>query len=453
MNLPPSVRLRAEGGLEKGETMMRKMLCLLLAAMLLPLLAQAEGLTLTPREKGFDYAFTAKEEWVRLSWTSDSGRGAATLHAPGGVFSGSIELPYEGRGGKYVVTVQDLDLDQLYRAVTTLPQAADYAVPSGKSHVNVSNLTLTGTATGFRYAFDAPGSDYMMLYYRTVQEQITFPVFPDENGHYEGEVVSERSYARDLYTVRVQSGKGSVRKEATVRKEYAAPPVPEGQAGRLSGVTVCIDPGHQENPKAYTVDKGPGLSGKVQQKGGQAQGKKTLRREHIVALEISVMLRDLLIRQGATVVMTRELPDQRVTTLERCDAATQADADITLRLHCNLVGNEKKTGLQIYAPLNSDYAKKVASPEEYRAMGQVLMDEMKVALGMELTDKTGMVYLNDQYAGNNWSTMACFLVEMGYMSNVREEYLLSAPDYQAMLAQGMAEGVYRIAIMRGWIEE
>ena len=84
-------------------------------------------------------------------------------------------------------------------------------------------------------------------------------------------------------------------------------------------------------------------------------------------------------------------------------------------------------------------------------MGEILLTEMKKATGLALEQKTGNVLLNDDYVGNNWAKMTCFLVEMGYMSNIGEDIKLATPEYQTMLAKGMVEGVYQIALMRGWL--
>ncbi len=429
---------------------MRKTLFLLLL-LLLPLVALADTeMTLTPGETSFAYDVQSDESWIHLTWQSDTDDGKATLYAPDGHFTGRFSLPYLPQGGKVTVTVQNLKLNRLARQTITLPQAADYVKPQGKTSGKVSNLTLTETPTGFLWAFDAPDADYMLLYYRTKQREVTFPVYPDENGHFAGEVVCDMTYARTLFTVQVRSGNGSVRKEDTVRKGYQAPEAPEMQAGRLSGVVVCIDPGHQENGKYVTEPLGPGLKGDVRSKGGMAQGDVTYRKEDIVVLEIGMALRDELIRQGATVVMTREVQDIYHTNIERCEIAEAAGAHIMLRLHCNNSSNESKTGIQIYSPLNSDYARAVATPEEYRLMGETLLDAMKTAVGYELADRTGTVRLNDTYVGNNWAKMPCFLLEMGYMSNTQEDLKLATPVYQQMLAEGIAQGVYEIALMRGW---
>ncbi|MDD6050272.1 MAG: N-acetylmuramoyl-L-alanine amidase [Clostridiales bacterium] len=432
---------------------MRTLLALILAlCLLLPAaaLSEVQG-SVIPREAGFDYDFTLTQPWVRLQWKGPNEKGVKTLYAPDGHFTGSVDLR-RGEGGKYTITVEDINLRQLFKQTVQLPAASSYVAPTGKANANVTQLQLGETTTGFTYSFLAPGTDYMLLYFRSVQEEACFPVYPiNAEGRYEGEVVSDLTYARTLFKVQIRNGNGSVKREGEVRKAYIAPDEPEQLPGRLSGVVVCIDPGHQENHHAFTEDRGPGLSGRVVNKGGMAQGKTTLRRESIVVLETGMILRELLMKEGATVVMTRHKQDDFRTNLDRCNIAEEGGAHILLRLHCNMTSSDQKTGIQVYGPLNSDYAHAVASPAEYRALGQAFLDEMKKAVSYELTDKTGRVALNDTYVGNNWAKMLCFLVEMGYMSNTSEDIKLATPEYQTMLAQGMVEGVYQVALMRGWV--
>jgi len=435
---------------------MRKILLLLLLLLTLPVLAMAAEveLTLTAEELGFTYDLTAEgHEFVVLVWEGKNESGRKTLYSEDGHFSGRIDLAYSPMGGKFTVNVQNLKQYSLVKKTVTLPEAADYTAPTGKANATVRTLTLEETPEGFRYSFTAPDTDYMMLYFRSKQQTATFPVYPvNEEGLYEGEIQSPLTYCRTQFTVQVRNAKGSVKKEATCRKAWAIPEAPAAQEGRLSGVVVCIDPGHQENGRFVTEPMGPGLSGKTSGKGGMAQGTVTLRKEDIVVLETAMRLRDILIQQGATVVLTREVQDIFHTNIERCEIAEAAGAHIMLRLHCNNTSNKSKTGIQIYAPLNSDYARAVASPEEYRLMGETFLDEMKKAVGYELKEGTGIVRLNDSYVGNNWAKMTCFLVEMGYMSNVGEDIKLATPEYQTLLAEGMADGVYEVALLRGWLD-
>lgn len=435
---------------------MRKLVPLLLLLLCLPVLALADAsLTLVPEEMGFTYDLTAEDnDFVLLIWEGKNEAGRQTLYSEDGHFSGRVDLPYSGMGGKFTVTVQNMKQNRLVRQTVTIPEAEGYEAPTGKANATVKSLTLEETPTGFKYSFTAADTDYMMLYFRSKQQNATFPVYPvNDEGLYEGEIVAPLTYARTQFTVQVRNAKGNVKKEATCRKAYLAPEAPEAQEGRLSGVVVCIDPGHQENGRFVTEPIGPGLSGKTSGKGGMAQGKVTLRKEDIVVLETGMRLRDELIRQGATVVMTREVQDIFHTNIERCEIAAEAGAHIMLRLHCNNSSNTGKTGIQIYAPLNSDYARAVAQPEEYRLLGETFLYEMKEAVGYAQKDSTGVVRLNDTYVGNNWAQMVCFLVEMGYMSNVTEDLKLATPEYQQMLAEGMADGVYEVALLRGWVDK
>lgn len=434
---------------------MRKLIPLLLLLVCLPLTALAAGaeLTLVPEELGFSYTLEAEgNEFVVLIWEGKNESGRQTLYSENGHFEGRVPLLYSGMGGKITVTVQNLKQTRIAKETVTLPEAAGYEAPEGKANATVKDLTLEETPTGFRYTFTAPGTDYMMLYFRSKQQTATFPVYPvNAEGLYEGEVESPLTYCRTLFTVQVRNARGQQKDEATCRKAWAIPEAAPAQEGRLSGVVVCIDPGHQENGRFVTEPIGPGLSGKTSGKGGMAQGKVTLRKEDIVVLETAMILRDVLVSQGATVVLTRDVQDVFHTNIERCDIAEAAGAHIMLRLHCNNSSNSNKTGIQIYCPLNSDYARAVASPEEYRLMGETLMNCMKDAVGYERKDGTGVTRLNDNYVGNNWAKMACFLVEMGYMSNPGEDVKLATPEYQRMLSEGMAEGVYQIALLRGWV--
>ena len=432
---------------------MRKLICMLLVLCCLPAFAQAAvTLSVNPVEAGFEYAISGTENWIRLTWKSGVSRGMKTLYSEDGSFEGESELPFNQAGGRYTVAVENMKAAQVAKTTVNIPAAADYEAPTGINNAKVQNLTLTETAEGFRYSFLAPGTDYMMLYFRSIQEEACFPVYPvNADGLYEGEVVSDITYARTLFKVEIRNANGNAKKAGEVRKAFEAPEAPDQQEGRLTGVVVCIDPGHHENHQPFREQKGPGLSGTVNNSGGMAQGLKTLRRESIVTLEAGMVLRDLLIQEGATVVMTRDEVDDFITNIGRCDVAEQAGAHIMLRLHCNMNDNRNKTGIQIYGPRNSDYAKAVTDKDTYRAMGQLLLDEMKKATGFALEQKTGFVTMNDDYVGNNWAKMMCFLVEMGYMSNIGEDIKLATPEYQTMLAEGMVEGIYQIALHQGWI--
>ena len=182
------------------------------------------------------------------------------------------------------------------------------------------------------------------------------------------------------------------------------------------------------------------------------QGSYTFRRESIVVLEIAYRLRDVLRSQGAQVVMTREDENTLITSLPRAQVAADAGADFLLRLHADDREDDHLIrGIQVYCPLSSPYAQACCTPQEYRAMAEALMKTIRDACGYPENARGNIVMLNDNYVGNNWAQMPCFLVEMGYLSNRQDDYLLSDPDYQQLMAESMADGVFEMAQIRGLI--
>jgi N-acetylmuramoyl-L-alanine amidase len=413
------------------------------------------GIEMTAGECAVSYSVDLPDhDFLLLSFTAPNETGKKVIYAPDGLFEGEIALRYSQAGGKVKLTINTLDgKRQLASGTAALPAASDYQEAKGKASGKVTDLRLEETLGGVRYAFSCAGSDYLLLKVRSKQETALFPVYPREDGQYAGEIEMPLTYARTMITVQVLSGKQTVLTEAQARKGYEAPPAAERQEGRLSGVTVCIDPGHSENGRMVNEPLGPGLQGSTSGTAGMAQGVETLRKESIVVLEIGMLLRDELLRQGANVVMTRERQDIFHTNQERCQIAADAGADIMLRLHADLRENKSKLGFSVYAPLHSTYARAVADPPTYRAMGELMINAMKTRVGLPLEDRYGLVILSDQFVGNNWAKMTCVLIEMGMMSTPREDYLLSYPVYQQWLAEGMAQGVYEIAVYRGWLKD
>ena len=114
-------------------------------------------------------------------------------------------------------------------------------------------------------------AQYLLLNYRSRQQSGTLPVYPaDEQGLFFGELSLPLTCAQGMVTVLSISGKTLA--EDQIRKGYASPEAPAQQPGRITGVTVCIDPGHQENGRMGTEPLGPGLSGATAGTAGMAQG-------------------------------------------------------------------------------------------------------------------------------------------------------------------------------------
>lgn len=215
--------------------------------------------------------------------------------------------------------------------------------------------------------------------------------------------------------------------DETETPEPTATPVP----GRLAGLKIGIDPGHQEQGNNEKEAIAPNSKEKKPKVASGTRGKRTGIPEYMTVLEISMKLRDALIDEGAEVLMTRETHDVDISNQERAIMMNEWGADLVLRIHCD--GSTKNSANGIGLFVNKSYP---ISAESRRA-AEAILPRMVEATGAK---KRG-VYERDTYTGLNWSEVPCILVECGYLTNPDEDERLNDHDYQLKLAEGMVEGI------------
>ena len=107
--------------------------------------------------------------------------------------------------------------------------------------------------------------------------------------------------------------------------------------------------------------------------------------------------------------------------------------DLVLRIHCDGSSKQSANGTGMFVRKTGDKQK------ESQAAAEIILDAMCEKTGAK---KRG-VSLRDTYTMNNFSTVPCILVECGFMTNHEEDVKLNTPEYQLLLAEGMAEGICR----------
>jgi len=197
----------------------------------------------------------------------------------------------------------------------------------------------------------------------------------------------------------------------------------------LTGMVICIDPGHQSKANNDTEALAPWSDEQKAKVSAGTSGISTGRAEHEVNLEIGLKLKALLESMGAKVVMTRETADVDISNIERAKIAVNCKADVFLRLHCDSSDDPEKRGVGVFVCSKGELADK-----------QVHWGDM---LGECYAEATGAKYngcnASTTYSGLNWATsVPSFLLEMGYMSNAKDDKLLSDPDYQDKICDGIA---------------
>ncbi|OIQ08645.1 N-acetylmuramoyl-L-alanine amidase LytC precursor [Moorella thermoacetica] len=191
------------------------------------------------------------------------------------------------------------------------------------------------------------------------------------------------------------------------------------QKPSVRGAKIVIDPGHGTDPQGS--DPGAiGPSG-VQEKD--------------VNLAISRKLAELLRAAGATVYMTRDGETTPYTLSGRAYYANEVGADLFICIHSNasLSPSASGTSTYFYAPPGTALGEQ---RDARQRLATLIQRDLVAAIGRR---DLGVKEANFAVLRN--TKMPSVLVETAFISNPTEEQLLASPDFQALVAQGIFNGI------------
>ncbi|MGP1505361.1 MAG: N-acetylmuramoyl-L-alanine amidase [Eggerthia catenaformis] len=200
---------------------------------------------------------------------------------------------------------------------------------------------------------------------------------------------------------------------------------------------VCIDPGHQAKGNLAKEPIGPGAKEYKAKVTYGATGKYTHKTESQLNLEVGLKLKKILESRGYKVVMVRTSQNVNISNKERADIANNAHAGAFIRLHADSSTNSDTHGATGLAPKNNNpyLAGSVISGSQ--RLTRNVLNSMCKRTGAK---NRGISYVNNM-SGINWCKVPVALIEMGFMSNKTEDYLLSDSTYQYKIANGIADGI------------
>lgn len=217
------------------------------------------------------------------------------------------------------------------------------------------------------------------------------------------------------------------------RKDRSVPRVPRSvvpldrprPAKNYPGTTILVDPGHAQGLR----------------NGGKGRGGL---REKDVTLAVALKTRVLLVKDGFTVVMTRQtdssLADEdHEDIVQRVKIANRSRPDLLVSIHANWVDdNPSVRGFEVWIPRPSERSRR--DNESRDAAHEILryfearFDSVNRGIKLEEIDHRRIYLLRE---------VRCpvVMIEMEFLSNPQGERDLGDPAYQQRLAEAIVDGV------------
>lgn len=203
-------------------------------------------------------------------------------------------------------------------------------------------------------------------------------------------------------------------------------------------VTIYIDPGHQSISEHGVEPIAPSSSEMKQKMTLGTTGVVTGIPEYTLNMNVSIKLKDALIKAGYNVLMTHETNDVNISNVERAVKANESGADLVVRIHANGLDNSSVKGLLVMCP-GKKYISDTNVIKDSRNAAQKILDSVIASTGAR---SLGVVE-SDEMTGFNWSTVPVMLIEMGFMTNAEEDRLLNSDIYQQKIVKGIVDGINR----------
>lgn len=253
-------------------------------------------------------------------------------------------------------------------------------------------------------------------------------------------VLLKNSTNNDLTTLPETSNKAEeIQVQVSVTPEIHSNKSKDGYTELLEGKVISIDPGHG-NPNHPILNEPIAPSSDILKPATAygTTGISTKTPEYKLTMAVSMKIRDILIRKGATVVMTRESNDVDLGNIERAKVANKIEANVSIKIHADGFDNSSVAGISVLYPGKS-YISNVEIVRKSKVAAQFTLDE----LVKSTNGKSRGILERDDLTGFNWSTVPVILVEMGFMTNPLEDEKLNSEEYQNKIADGIVSGLIR----------
>lgn len=206
-----------------------------------------------------------------------------------------------------------------------------------------------------------------------------------------------------------------------------------------NGIKIVLDPGHSKNPGTEKEKISPDSNEMKLKDTSGSVGLISKKNEYEIAMDITLKLKELLEKEGYTVVLTKDNVETPLSSIERAEVGNRENANLMIRIHCDSFSNSNAKGASMLVPKQRGYITKEIS-EKSIEYGKNIIEEYTKKTGL---NNRGLQYRSD-LTGFNWSKIPVVLLELGFISNPEEDKFLSSEENINTIAGGIKDGIEKI---------
>ena len=200
---------------------------------------------------------------------------------------------------------------------------------------------------------------------------------------------------------------------------------------------IVIDPGHSSEIPDGQVPLGPGSDEMKDADNYGAVSVTNGLHEYELVLDVSLLLKNKLEARGYKVVMVRTTNSGEYSCLDRAKVANDNNAALFLRVHANAAPKDHSKNGAMTICITKDNEFVPSMYKKSRLLSDLILNNYVAAVGCYNEG----VWERDDMVANNWSKVPTTLVELGYMTNEREDRLMQTSAYKEKMANGLLNGI------------
>lgn len=199
---------------------------------------------------------------------------------------------------------------------------------------------------------------------------------------------------------------------------------------------IAIDAGHQQKGNSNLEPIAPNSKKKKAKVASGTSGKWSKLNEYELTLQIALKLEKELKARGYKILMIRTINDVDISNSERAKIANENKVDVFIRLHANGSTNSHINGAMTICQTSSN-----PNNAQYYKQSQYLSKTILDSYVEETGTRKERIWETDTMSGINWCHVPVTILEMGYMTNKKEDLNMASEEYQKKMVRGIANGI------------